>query len=836
MTPTQPARPRRHLATAIIGIATLTLSTLVVTAPAAAATPDSPAAAPSSVELDLSGDWKFSVGDDPSWSSAAFDDSAWTTLQVPQVNGAPEFDNYDGYGWYRLNFDLPADAAGANLVASLGFLDDVDEAFLNGQRIGGSGSMPPNASSQWFEQRLYPIPATAPRFGGSNTLAVRLYDMSGGGGWYQGPIGIYSKNKVRENVRGITGPIADAATTQNVTRLLAAQKTALAAGDADAYLATLTEDYEHNGRSVDRRSREIRDWLDASGTLTLTDSEVEVIESSDGRLLVDTNRTITGTKDGVAFNFQPTTQEFLTIDRATFHEAGNQSRFFRDFVQSDLEGARREYVTYLPPSYFAEPNRSFPVIYLLHGVNGGSREWEPRDFGTKLDELYTSGGLAESIVIMPDGESLWYTDQLNGTPWRSMFINELIPQVDKEYRTLATREFRGLSGVSMGGFGAYSIGLEHPELFSSLASHIGALNLSPSLLGIVAPGGPAAQPRSPIDDVKAMSTGVLSTYDYYFDVCEQDDYGFANAARGMDAALTDKGVAHTSTVYPTGRHNDACWMPHIAASFGMHSDHQRAAGLQEDWVAPQLAISTAPAASNEAGWFQTSVSVTATATDARDTDPMIEFTLDGSAWSAYTDPIVVSGNAAHTLEMRATDAAGNGSAVSTQTVSIDSIAPLASAVFDAKTRTLTLTGTDAGAGIAGIEYTLGEQSPRARIAYTAYTEPIVIGADATVVNFRALDAAGNTGAVERLDIAAAAAAVVPPANEENSSGDGTTTSGTVSSAQGAGNGSAVLAHAGVQLGGYSALAALLLALGAMLLGLRRRRHILTDALQRSSES
>jgi len=197
--------------------------------------------------------------------------------------------------------------------------------------LGGCASGP---------QRLYPIPASAPLFGESNTLAVRVYDMSGGGGWYQGPVRIYSKDKVRENVRGISGPVADADTTQNVTQLLAAQKAALAAGDADAYLATLTESYELNGRNLDRRSREIREWLAASrGTLALTDSEVEVIESSDGRLLVDTNRTITGTKDGEPFDFQPTTQEFLAIDRTNFREAGNESRFFRDFVQSDLEVA-----------------------------------------------------------------------------------------------------------------------------------------------------------------------------------------------------------------------------------------------------------------------------------------------------------------------------------------------------------------------------------------------------------------------------------------------------------------------------------------------------------------
>ncbi|MEV8253872.1 alpha/beta hydrolase-fold protein [Rhodoglobus sp. NPDC076762] len=773
---------------------------------------------PSSVELDLAGDWQFSVGDDPSWASPAFDDSDWTTLQVPEVDGAPQFADYDGFGWYRLTFMLPAEAQGSNLVASLGFIDDVDEAFLNGEKIGGSGTMPPNASSQWFEQRLYPIPATAPRFGELNTLAVRVYDMSGGGGWYQGPVGIYSKDQVRENVHGISGPQASPTTVNSVLATLALQRDALAAGDADAYLATLTASYEHNGRDLDRREREIRNWLAASGTLTLTDSEVEVIEASDGRLIVDTNRTITGTKDGAAFEFEPTTQEFLAFERESYLEAGNESRFFRDFVDSALEDARREYVAYLPPSYFTEPTREFPVVYLLHGVNGGSREWEPRDFGAKLDELYTTGGLAESIVIMPDGESLWYTDHLNGTPWRSMFIDELIPQVDAEYRTLATREFRGLSGISMGGFGAYSIGLAYPDLFSSLASHIGAIGLSPAQVGVTAPGGVSAQPRSPINDVKAMPADVLSSYDFYFDVCEYDDYGFATAARAMNTALTEKSIEHTWAVYPEGRHNDACWMPHIADSFGMHSAHQRAAGLQEDWVAPTLDVSTGAEEPNAAGWFRGAVTITATSTDAGDSAPTVEFRRDGAEWAKYSGPIEIAGDARHSLEMRATDAAGNVSAVSTQTVWIDSAAPTVAATFDSTKRSLTLTGADAVSGVQRVEYSIGGDVATARAAFLEYTGPVSLGSAATVVSFRAIDAAGNAGALERITIAAAGA-VQPGA------GDGATSSGSDASG---------LAFTGTSLGGYLALAALLLALGIAFVS--RRRRILPDAPRRAIES
>ncbi len=617
------------------------------------------AAAAGTVSVDLEGEgWRFSLGDDPAWSDPAFDDSAWAGTTVP--NDGAAFASYDGFGWFRLAFDLPASAEGANLVASLGFLDDVDEAFLNGRRIGGSGTMPPAANSQWFEKRLYPVPADAPVYGGENVLAVRVYDMSGGGGWYSGPVGIYSKDAVRANVYGITGPAASAAQTAAVREVLDRQRAALAAGDAAAYLATLDASYFHDGRTLERRSREVRDWLARSGTLQLTDAEVEVVVGDDGSLVVDTNRRITGTDDGAAYEFQPAEQEFLRLSPETLRETGNRSRFFRETVDSELEGAPRELVTYLPPSYLEQPDREYPVVYLLHGINGGSREWEPREMDDVLDGLWEQG-LAESIVVMPDGESLWYLDQ--PVPWRSMFLTEMVPMVDAEYRTLDQREFRALSGVSMGGFGAYSIGLDNPDMFSSLASHIGSLGYTPS--------GP-----TPIAQARTMTTEQLSRFRFYADACEFDDYGFDNGVRQLDQVLTAKGVAHTTEVYPEGRHNDACWLPHVDRSFGSHSDAFRAAGLREDYVAPTLEVTVDPALVWPPDGKMRTVRAAVTASDETSdvTVELVGIEVDGPARSAavaVSDTEVrvraVRG-ARYTLVHEATDEAGNTTTVRTDVV------------------------------------------------------------------------------------------------------------------------------------------------------------------------
>ena len=721
--------------------AILALPALLVGSGLVAGAAPAAAAVDNSVSIDLAGSWQFSTGDDLGWADPAFDDSAWSSIQVPG-DGAP-FANYDGFAWYRLTFDLPAAAQGANLVASLGFLDDVDEAYLNGVRIGGSGSLPPNAKSQWFEKRLYPVPASAPVFGGENTIAVRLYDMNGGGGWYQGPVGIYSKDAVRQNVYGISGDAASAAQVAAVDRVLAAQKAALAAGDADAYLATLSADYNHDGRNKDRRAREIRSWMAQSGGLTLVDSEVEVVVGTSG-LVVDTNRTISGTKAGAAYDFQPKTQQFLVIDPATGLEKGNQSRFFGDFVDSALEAKRRSYQVYLPPSYYTEPGREYPVVYLLHGINGGSKEWEPRDFGTELDQLYTTGGLAESIVIMPDGESLWYADT-PADPWRSMFLNEMMPQVDNEYRTLDDPDFRALSGISMGGFGAFSIGFDNPDKFTSIATHIGSLSYNPN--GI-----------TPIAQATAMTADQLKHYSLYFDACEFDEYRFDNAVRSMDTVLTGKGVEHYSAVYPVGSHNDACWMPHIAESFGSHSAHFRAAGLVEDAVAPSVTLAVVPG-QNGAGWTNTPATLTATVTDARDSAPAVEYRVGSGDWAPYAAPVRLTDDGDYSVEVRATDAAGNvGQA--TAAVKLDGTAPTASGKFVG--RTLTVTATDAGSGVASIEYAVGDG------AFAAYSAPVEFSTDAATVRVRSVDVAGNTSEVGTVSLPKGAPVAAPVAAGEAS--------------------------------------------------------------------
>lgn len=529
--------------------------------------------------LDLEGEYRMILDDDMAYKEPDFDDSSWEVTRVPTEDGHEgRYDDYDGFGWFRTTFTLPADADGLNLVLSAGYIDDADEIYLNGVLVGKSGEFPPDSDSQWFERRLYPVPSEALRYGQENVLAARINDFSGGGGWYKGPVGLFSKERLREEVYGIVSDRASGAREAAVRQVLDRQSSALAAGDLDAYLATLDASFFHDGDDLDRRRRDMAGWLETYDHLELRDTEVEVIVTDDGHLIADTNRSLVGVSGSGKVVIQPSTQEFLRFDTTGLKEVGNHSRFFRDSVDSELEGQTREFVVYLPPSYLTQPERRYPTVYMLHGINGGAREWEPREFDRLLDQLYTDGGLAETIVIFPDGESLWYIDS-SVAPWRSMFIEEMLPLIDAEYRTLPQREFRGLSGVSMGGHGAFTVGWAHDDMFSSITSHMGALDLPP-LVGSAAEIA-ANSPETPVVQVDGHTPMFLSSFRYFFDACRDDDFRFGEAAEAMSAKLTAKLVEHTAVVYPEGRHNDDCWMPHIDDSFGMHSESFRANGLEE---------------------------------------------------------------------------------------------------------------------------------------------------------------------------------------------------------------------------------------------------------------
>ena len=141
----------------------------------------------------------------------------------------------------------------------------------------------------------------------------------------------------------------------------------------------------------------------------------------------------------------------------------------------------RRIPVYLPPSYDAALDRRYPVVYVLSGFTGRGRmllndsPWSP-PLDDRMDALIAKG-CGEMILVMPDcftrfGGSQYVNSTATGL-YQDHLLRELVPHVDRTYRTLAAREHRGVAGKSSGGYGALVLGMMHPEVFGAVACHSG---------------------------------------------------------------------------------------------------------------------------------------------------------------------------------------------------------------------------------------------------------------------------------------------------------------------------------------------------------------------------
>jgi len=144
--------------------------------------------------------------------------------------------------------------------------------------------------------------------------------------------------------------------------------------------------------------------------------------------------------------------------------------------------ARRSFPVWLPPSYDRDSARRYPVIYWLAGFTGTGAglfqgtPWQP-SLGDRLSRLMTAGQMGEVIVVAPDcftrfGGSQYLDSDASGR-YETHVCREVIPAVDARFRTIATRDARGIGGKSSGGFGALVLAMRHPSLFAAVASHAG---------------------------------------------------------------------------------------------------------------------------------------------------------------------------------------------------------------------------------------------------------------------------------------------------------------------------------------------------------------------------
>lgn len=144
--------------------------------------------------MDLRGMWKFSIGDEDIWKLPEFDDSDWENMFVPSSWEDEGYPGYEGYAWYRKKIVLKSDYREKHLYLNLGFIDDVDEVYVNGKFVGFGGSFPPNYFTAHHLERKYTIPVHYWNYDQENVIAVRVFNAELSGGIIRGQIGIYEED------------------------------------------------------------------------------------------------------------------------------------------------------------------------------------------------------------------------------------------------------------------------------------------------------------------------------------------------------------------------------------------------------------------------------------------------------------------------------------------------------------------------------------------------------------------------------------------------------------------------------------------------------------------
>ncbi|WP_079506520.1 alpha/beta hydrolase-fold protein [Mesobacillus jeotgali] len=520
-------------------------------------------------KLDLSGDWLFTLGDNvEEFSKPDYDHSNWNSLKPGTgfLSGADFPEN--SFAWYRTKFVVPKDFSKDALTLALGKIDDADEVYLNGKLLASTGFKEGKFNqSFWSQSREYELHASSLKYGKENVLAVRVYNAGGGGGIYEGPLGIFSETALREE-KGLPNVLAGKEETKQLLNFVKTQKRFLETKKFDSYIETFSETYFHDGYDKERQLKLVTSWYDQHDVIKQKDDRAVVFKDGNTYIL-STHRTISGMKDDQAVTIIDEKQErFFTKKDGKFYEVGNQSRFYQDSYYSKSFQKDMDYRVYLPDGYL-QSKEHYPVVYLLHQYGSSSQQYEVDQLNQKLDKWMEEGKMQKMIVVMPDtsGNS-WYVNKQN-EPWEDLITKDFVPHVDSMYRTIDEPDFRGISGVSMGGFGAYVIGLNHPEIFQSIASHMGALSYefegqNPLKL-IKSLNEKEAEPNATITKLKQFS--------FYLDGGTEDALtSRTNSTNDIHKYFRKYNIPHQYSTR-AGGHNSEFYLASMDKSFAMHSSH-----------------------------------------------------------------------------------------------------------------------------------------------------------------------------------------------------------------------------------------------------------------------
>lgn len=262
---------------------------------------------------------------------------------------------------------------------------------------------------------------------------------------------------------------------------------------------------------------------------------------------------------------------------------------FRSFDSNSI-GMPARYSVFLPPSFSKDLNRTYPVIYFLHGLNNDETSWTVERYGSfqdRLEQMILSGKVPEFIMVHPRGDSSFYCNYIDGSKmYEDLIAREFIQFMETSFRARKGRENRAIAGTSMGGYGALKIAMKYPQNYAAVAAHSPILipGLNPAavpesmkssrfytyFIGMITPifGNPIRQDLWNANNPLVLAKkGNLKDLEIYFDYGTDDRYiptiRLDEGCRELDRILTGSGVSHVFKIHPGEPHGWALIANHL---------------------------------------------------------------------------------------------------------------------------------------------------------------------------------------------------------------------------------------------------------------------------------
>jgi len=254
---------------------------------------------------------------------------------------------------------------------------------------------------------------------------------------------------------------------------------------------------------------------------------------------------------------------------ATIPVARAQGRAECATIKSTVLERSVRYCAYLPASFDTDKTRRFPVLYYLHGLGDNEQSLLNTGGWDLIEDLRRTGKVGDFILLAPSAGHTFFLNSADGKiRYEDFLLKEFMPQMEKKYRGESVATMRGITGVSMGGFGALRLAFKYPQQFAAVSAQMPALIAEiPANFSAGGKGSPASMmgdvfgtsfDRAYFDRnnvfyfARSMPAAQLKRLKIYFNVGNNDDYGFEQGGEKLHQLLDSRGIPNEFHIYPGG--------------------------------------------------------------------------------------------------------------------------------------------------------------------------------------------------------------------------------------------------------------------------------------------